>query len=312
MMNPRQVFSRVGFAYAAYLTISTASQLLAAALLQPFRARMGEDLWFVVCMLCMYPAAFLVFWLLMRRIPKDPAGRPDMPLRAGRFLGIFIICVGVMYAGNLLGQLISQMADRLTGRQSVNAVVELVMGMDTWAVFLAAVAAAPVMEELLFRKLLLDRVSVFGDRTAILLSGVVFGLAHGNFYQFFYAFGLGSIFAWVYLRTRRIRFSILLHVLINFCGSILPMQLLHIMRGLSGDRRPPAAGTDHADAGRRHLRRDSADLPAQRLDPASRQLSDSRREMVRHGIRKQRHTGVFPGQPSVLFHGITTKTGRLP
>ena len=230
MMNPRQVFSRVGFAYAAYLTISTASQLLAAALLQPFRARMGEDLWFVVCMLCMYPAAFLVFWLLMRRIPKDPAGRPDMPLRAGRFLGIFIICVGVMYAGNLLGQLISQMADQLTGRQSVNAVVELVMGMDTWAVFLAAVAAAPVMEELLFRKLLLDRVSVFGDRTAILLSGVVFGLAHGNFYQFFYAFGLGTIFAWVYLRTRRIRFSILLHVLINFCGSILPMQLLHIMR----------------------------------------------------------------------------------
>ena len=230
MMNPRQVFSRVGFAYAAYLTISTASQLLAAALLQPFRARMGEDLWFVVCMLCMYPAAFLVFWLLMRRIPKDPAGRPDMPLRAGRFLGIFIICVGVMYAGNLLGQLISQMADRLTGRQSVNAVVELVMGMDTWAVFLAEVAAAPVMEELLFRKLLLDRVSVFGDRTAILLSGVVFGLAHGNFYQFFYAFGLGSIFAWVYLRTRRIRFSILLHVLINFCGSILPMQLLHMMR----------------------------------------------------------------------------------
>ena len=229
-MNPRQVFSRVGFAYAAYLTISTASQLLAAALLQPFRARMGEDLWFVVCMLCMYPAAFLVFWLLMRRIPKDPAGRPDMPLRAGRFLGIFIICVGVMYAGNLLGQLISQMADRLTGQQSVNAVVELVMGMDTWAVFLAAVAAAPVMEELLFRKLLLDRVSVFGDRTAILLSGVVFGLAHGNFYQFFYAFGLGSIFAWVYLRTRRIRFSILLHVLINFCGSILPMQLLHMMR----------------------------------------------------------------------------------
>ena len=86
------------------------------------------------------------------------------------------------------------------------------------------------MEELLFRKLLLDRVSVFGDRTAILLSGVVFGLAHGNFYQFFYAFGLGSIFAWVYLRTRRIRFSILLHVLINFCGSILPMQLLHMMR----------------------------------------------------------------------------------
>ena len=230
MMNPRQVFSRVGFAYAAYLTISTASQLLAAALLQPFRARMGEDLWFVVCMLCMYPAAFLVFWLLMRRIPKDPAGRPDMPLRAGRFLGIFIICVGVMYAGNLLGQLISQMADQLTGRQSVNAVVELVMGMDTWAVFLAAVAAAPVMEELLFRKLLLDRVSVFGDRTAILLSGVVFGLAHGNFYQFFYAFGLGSIFAWVYLRTRRIRFSILLHVMINFCGSILPMQLLHMMR----------------------------------------------------------------------------------
>lgn len=57
------------------------------------------------------------------------------------------------------------------------------------------VVMAPICEEILFRKILIDRIRLYGDKAAILVSSVVFGLSHGNFYQFFYAFGIGLVLA---------------------------------------------------------------------------------------------------------------------
>ena len=45
----------------------------------------------------------------------------------------------------------------------------------------------------MFRKLLIDRIVPFGQRVAVVVSGLAFGLFHGNFYQFFYAFSLGAV-----------------------------------------------------------------------------------------------------------------------
>ncbi len=85
---------------------------------------------------------------------------------------------------------------------------------------------APILEELVFRKLLIDRAVVFGDRTAILLSALFFGLAHGNFYQLFYAFALGCLFGYVYIRTGKIGYTISFHMTINFLGGFVSSFLL--------------------------------------------------------------------------------------
>ena len=79
----------------------------------------------------------------------------------------------------------------------------------------------------MFRKILIDRVRKYGELPAILISGVMFGLFHGNFTQFFYAAGLGILFAWIYVRTGKIIHTIALHFLVNFWGSALPLILLH-------------------------------------------------------------------------------------
>ena len=92
--------------------------------------------------------------------------------------------------------------------------------------FLTTVIVAPVMEELMFRKLLIDRIVPFGQRAAVVVSGVAFGLFHGNFYQFFYACGLGMIFAYLYSSTGRVRYGILLHMMINMVGGVLPIVFM--------------------------------------------------------------------------------------
>jgi 1,4-dihydroxy-2-naphthoate octaprenyltransferase len=42
-----------------------------------------------------------------------------------------------------------------------------------------------------------------------------------NVQQFFLCFGIGLIFAYVYTRTGRLRYSILLHGILNFFGSVI-------------------------------------------------------------------------------------------
>ena len=55
----------------------------------------------------------------------------------------------------------------------------------------------------------------------------------------FYAFLLGLVFGYVYLRTGKLRYSIILHMLINFMGSVLAPEILGSL-DLESDILPPS------------------------------------------------------------------------
>ncbi len=224
----RKCFSRIGLAYTLFFVIGMLSEFLAVFLLQDYADGPWGGFAMMLSMLSMYPLALPVAYLVIRTVPKrGPVG--TRPVGGARFLGILIVSVGFMFLGNLIGQFLMLIVSLLTGESMVNSVQELILSMDIWQVFLAAVVAAPIVEEFLFRKLLLDRIVPYGQLLAVLLSGTLFGLAHGNFFQFFYAFALGVIFAYVYLRTGRLRYTVALHMLINFLGSIVPMAMIKYM-----------------------------------------------------------------------------------
>ena len=125
-----------------------------------------------------------------------------------------------MIVGNLVGIGVNS----LLSPNSVNLVGELATaaGMSAETV-IAFVVLAPVFEELVFRKVLVDRVLPFGEWPAILFSGITFGLFHGNLTQFFYAALLGMVLAYVYIRTGNILYTIGIHACINFLGGVLPL-----------------------------------------------------------------------------------------
>ncbi len=86
---------------------------------------------------------------------------------AGRFLGWFVICMGGVYFGSLIGQFLMTIVSVITGETMVNQVEEMIMDMSLWAVILSAVILAPIMEELIFRKLVLDRLAGYGPAVAM-------------------------------------------------------------------------------------------------------------------------------------------------
>lgn len=88
--------------------------------------------------------------------------------------------------------------------------------------FLFMVIAAPVLEELIFRGIILDGLlKQYSPIKSILVSSLLFGLVHLNPEQFVSGSILGFFSGWVYYRTRSLSLSIIIHASANLSGFIM-------------------------------------------------------------------------------------------
>ena len=179
-------------------------------------------IWLVNCAplyLLGIPAAL---WLL-RRIPGEAP--EENRLGAKELLTLIPMIYCVVYVGNLIGTFLSGI---LSGGTATNALESFVME-DGFVKVLFMVILAPLLEEFIFRKQIIDRTRRYGEKTAVLLSGLTFGLFHMNLYQFFYALGVGLVLGYVYIRTGRLRYCVLLHGFVNFLGSVVAPAVLSLL-----------------------------------------------------------------------------------
>lgn len=219
----RKRYAVIGWACVAMLTIWLALNIIISALLTALLYQQGSMPTWVMLLISglpLYAVAMPIAVLLMRAAPTLPTR--EFPMSGGRFFTIFLMCLPIMYVGNIIGQVVAAL---LFGSNATNAIVDLAMNPD-WATALYMVVLGPVMEEWLFRKQLISRMRRYGEKLAIVMSSLIFALYHMNLFQFFYAFGLGMMLGYVYMRTSRLRYSIVLHMLINFNGAVLAPWVL--------------------------------------------------------------------------------------
>ncbi|HWK58982.1 MAG TPA: type II CAAX endopeptidase family protein [Parapedobacter sp.] len=87
--------------------------------------------------------------------------------------------------------------------------------------FLAIVIAAPIIEELIFRGIILEGLlQRYSPVKSIILSSILFGIVHLNPWQFVSALVIGLLSGWVYYRTRKLSLSILIHLVNNLFAFI--------------------------------------------------------------------------------------------
>ena len=167
----------------------------------------------------LYLIAVPIGLLLLRKVPAKPLEKHD--LKPSRYIVTVIICIFMMYAGNILGTIITALLQLLPGVSAGNPILGYAIDNALLPKVLFMVILAPVIEEYIFRKQLIDRMHIYGEKLAVVTSALMFGLFHGNLSQFFYAFALGLVFGYVYLKTGKLRYSIGLHMLINLLGSVV-------------------------------------------------------------------------------------------
>ena len=223
-MNHKKVFSRLGISLFIITVIVNVVQSIMGMLINMFVPEFTESSWYIYTLLIVsfYLIGAPVFYLLVKNIPVRET-KEKKPLKWYEFICILIMCLAAMYIFNMIGVVINFVIGMMTGNVNLNPLNSVIGDLDLLPTVLIAGIASPIVEELVFRKVLLGRLRAYGDVIAILVSGLCFGLYHGNIAQFLYASALGFIFAYVVIRTGDIRYTIALHICINVLGTgILP------------------------------------------------------------------------------------------
>ena len=194
---------------------------------------MEESYWMWILQLSMYAISIPSACLILRfcRVSKATEKRSiPFPL----FLGLLAVCFAMSLLGNLIGTAVNEVISMLTGKPIENAVAEMTQDSSFGLNLLFVAVLAPVFEELFYRKMMIDRLRHYGTVPAILISGILFGLIHGNFSQFFYACMIGCLLGGIYLYTGNLWYSIAIHVAINFIGGVFTAEAVKRM-GIGSD-----------------------------------------------------------------------------
>ena len=178
----------------------------------------------ILAVLPLYLIGMPVLIALVKQMPGEaPVKKSITP---GQFVVALIMCYALMYCGNLVGTLITTVVGALKGSEVDNALMAYATESNMIVTFLYMVICAPILEEYIFRKLIVDRTLKYGQGVAIILSGLMFGLFHGNLNQFAYAMLLGMFLAFLYVKTGNLKITIGLHMCINFMGAVVSVLLL--------------------------------------------------------------------------------------
>lgn len=229
----KEHFSKTGLSIFLFHVISYFVAILAQIAIPIIFSENSESVFssvyttWVLNVVSMYLFAFPVTYLVLRKLPRKALKKSNLGM--DEFFLFFLIAQGVMMMGNLIGISLNSAISSSLGKPIDNSVSDLIHESPLWVIFAVAVIIGPIVEEVIFRKLIIDRLSTFGSLTAVTASSLIFGLFHGNFYQFFYATGIGFVLGYIYAKTGKLRYTVALHMIINFLGSVLAIPIGEIM-----------------------------------------------------------------------------------
>lgn len=165
-------------------------------------------------LLLFYLTAMGVPCFLVGRLRRNTPGVEPLRFRMPRLRWIPFLAAGGV---GLLFGVAAPLVNLIPMTDLFRPMFEEAAGQTGVSSFVMLVIAAPVLEETVFRGIMLDGLL---RRTtslkAILLSSFLFGLVHMNPWQFVVGFLVGLFAGWVYLKTRNLVAVILIHAAINF------------------------------------------------------------------------------------------------
>lgn len=221
----KKAHSSIGWALCVILAAALAVQLVLKLVLDAFwpdgcwLTDSSTGMWlftFAPLYLVAIPAGLLV----MKHVPASP---PSPGKMSAKDFWIFVpICFFLTYSGNIVGNVLSLL---ISGGEAHNALNDYALDSNPLKILFVAVLA-PLLEEYVFRKQLIDRTRIYGEKNAVFLSALTFALFHTNLFQFFYAFLVGWVLGYVYLRTGRLRYAVIMHSIVNFVGSVIAPLVL--------------------------------------------------------------------------------------
>jgi uncharacterized protein len=97
-----------------------------------------------------------------------------------------------------------------------------------FSTFLLLVIAAPFFEELIFRGIILDGLlKKYSPATSILISSILFGLAHLSPWQGASGFIIGIFAGWIYYKSQSLSLTMIIHAAVNLTAYSMRYSAVH-------------------------------------------------------------------------------------
>ncbi len=224
--DARRYFTVVGFGVFALMLLYFLGAQALGVLIGLFRPAWFDNaiVMHFVSLIPLYGIGLPAFCLILGRLPRGvPSGEP---MGVGRFFGGFGVAVCLMMGGNYIGTALNLAFEAMLNRPQTNPVAETIEGVPFWVNLIFMVLVPAIMEELVFRKILCDRLLPLGEGYAVVISSAVFALGHGNFFQIFYAFGIGLVLGTIYVKTGKLWICMLYHGLINLLFGVVASEIV--------------------------------------------------------------------------------------
>lgn len=216
----RKHFSKLGLMYFLGTLIIFGVQYLTGYLVDLIKPEWlrNPNINLTLGMVSMYLVGIPILIALVQLVPAERVEQHHM--KGSHFAVAAIMSYALMIVSNVMGLVITLVISLLKGALVNNELVEMTESVSLPLLFVFTVLCAPFIEEFTFRKLIVDRTIRYGQGVAVIVSGLMFGLFHGNLNQFVYAFALGMFLAFLYCKTGKLKVTIGIHMIANFMGTI--------------------------------------------------------------------------------------------
>ena len=228
----RHTFTQIGISMVVFACALYFGPILINTILSAVAPAMTEAYWYnwFLSVVPLYGLALPLLLIPLLRVKPtrhNPYCHTKMlraekrPFTVATFLMLTAIALGCNQIGSTISTYIMSILSALTGYDYSSSLVSVTDASPLWLNFIVLCIVAPFGEEFIFRKLLVSRMRRYGDTVAILVSGLLFGLFHGNVYQLFYTALGGILLAYIYTRTGKYLLCVAMHSLLNLLGGIL-------------------------------------------------------------------------------------------
>ena len=211
----KSFFSRICFSLVVYMVVTQLIGVLAEYILNTVNPELlqSQNLWLIISSAIQYLIGFPALYLILKPMPKFVT--VQQKLTGKEVFKATSIAIFLMYVGNYISLILMEAVESRFGSVPENGIETILTNTDYIISILLVGIIGPIVEEIIFRKLLIDRIRPYGEKIAVFFPALIFALAHGSLYQFFYAFLIGSVLSYIYVKTGKIIYSTIIHCIIN-------------------------------------------------------------------------------------------------
>lgn len=215
----KRTSSGLGFmVFAITGTMNLVALILSIALLTRLDTTLSLWMQMFISVSCMFISGMVYCWASKSDINKLIKVKRVSPKLA---VPLIIIALTVSFTSDYLADLLQSSFSVFGLENGIELNTESTTPVNFLLNIIAVSVVPPLVEEFVFRGVLLGKLRRFGDGFAVLMSSVIFGLIHENLVQIPFAFIVGLALAFTTVKCGSVVPAIIVHFIVNFRATLI-------------------------------------------------------------------------------------------